>query len=308
MRDARRARYSAAPRCRARLRYRRRAARVVVGAAGIVGVANEVGDRRIAQHASAVGQRRADEAQHLSVGEIDVDRRGIAGPHHFGALGDEGAQFVLGQFPGAGVAAVIHQRDERRLAVGLLVGQRKIIAEGAVDEFGAGIGIEQHDADVDLVERGRQPRRRWHDASAPTRTRRPIFCRNRPVMSGGAAGGRRQQQHARQVRRVVTGHRAVVEEEQRRGRHRNDGADHAGGDAAEGGGKGDDADEQRRGIGDGNEMPVDQEGDQRRRCRESRTGNCAPVELHARSRCLPRIRAPSMPDRCDRARPFCRQS
>ena len=65
-------------------------------------------------------------------------------------------EFVLGQLPGAGVAAVIHQRDEGRLAVGLLVGQLEIIAEGAVDEFGAGIGIEQHDADIDLIERGRQ--------------------------------------------------------------------------------------------------------------------------------------------------------
>ena len=33
------------------------------------------------------------------------------------------------------------------------------MAEGAVDEFGAGVGIQQHDADVDLIERGRQPLR-----------------------------------------------------------------------------------------------------------------------------------------------------
>ena len=50
----------------------------IVGVIGIVGMTDEVGDRRIAQHAPAIGQRRADEAQHLSVGEIDVDRRGIA--------------------------------------------------------------------------------------------------------------------------------------------------------------------------------------------------------------------------------------
>ena len=86
-----------------------------------------------------------------------------------------------------------------------------------------------------------------------------------------------QQQHAGQVRHIVTGGGAVVEEEQRGRYHRNDGTGHAGGDAADGGGKGYDADEQRCGIGDGKEMPVDQEGEQRRRCRKSRTGDCAPV-------------------------------
>ena len=239
-------------------------------------MANEVGDRRIAQHASAIGQRRANEAQHLSVGEIDVDRRGIAGPDHFGALGDERAQFVLGQLPGAGVAAVIHQRDEGRLAVGLLVGQREIIAEGAVDEFGARIGIEQHDADVDLIECGRQAVGGGMMLLLPCERIDPFL----PQQAGderGAAGGRRQQQHARQVRHVVTGRGTVVEEEQRGRRHRNDGAGHAGDDAADGSGQSDDADEQRCGIGDGNDMPVDEEGEQRRRCRKSRTGDCAPV-------------------------------
>ena len=122
-------------------------------------MAHEVGHRRVAQHAPAVGQGGADEAQHLAIAQGDVDRRGIAGPHHLHALRDEGAELILGQLERAGVAAVIHQRDEGRLAVGLFVGQRKIVAEGAVDEFGAGFGVEQHDADIDLVERGRQPRR-----------------------------------------------------------------------------------------------------------------------------------------------------
>ena len=186
------------------------------------------------------------------------------------------AQFVLGQLPGAGVAAVIHQRDEGRLAVGLLVGQLEVIAEGAVDEFGAGIGIEQHDADIDLIERGRQPVGGGVMLLLP-RERVDPFLPEQPGDECGADGGRRQQQHARQVRRVVTGRGAVVEEEQRGRRHRNDGAGHAGDDAADGSGKGHDADEQRRGIGDGKEMPVDQEGEQRRRCRQSRTGDCAPV-------------------------------
>ena len=233
-------------------------------------MADEVGDRRIAQHAPAVGQRGAGEPQHLSVGEVDVDRRGIAGPHHLGAPGDEEAQLVLRQFVGAGIAAVIHQRDEGRLGVGLLVGQRKIVAEGAVDEFRAGVGIEQHDADIDLVERRRQPHRGGMMLLLPGEGVDP-FLPQHSGDHGGADRGGRQQPHARQVGGVVARHRTVVEEEQRRENHRDGGADQAGGKAAYRAGKGDDADEQRRGIGHGNDVPVDEEGDQRRRCRQSGT-------------------------------------
>jgi hypothetical protein len=52
---------------------------------------------------------------------------------------------------------MIHQRDKWRLAVGFLVRQRKIMAERAIDELCAGVGIQQHDADVDLIERGGEP-------------------------------------------------------------------------------------------------------------------------------------------------------
>ena len=139
-------------------------------------MADEVGDRRVAQHAPAVGQRV--QLKRSTWPSARLMLIGVESPARIISVRsrDEGAQFVLRQFVGAGVAAVIHQRDERRLAVGLLVGQREIIAEGAVDEFGAGVGIEQHDADVDLVERRRQPRRRWHGAPAPRRTRRSIFA------------------------------------------------------------------------------------------------------------------------------------
>ena len=65
----------------------------------------------------------------------------------------------------------------------LLVGQREIIAEGAVDEFGAGVGIEQHDADVDLVERGRQPVGGGVMLAAPSAKASTISCRSRPVMT-----------------------------------------------------------------------------------------------------------------------------
>ena len=66
--------------------------------------------------------------------------RFVSGAHHRDACGDEMRELILRQLVGAGVAAVIHQRDEGRPAVGLLVGQRKIVAEGAVDEFRAGVG------------------------------------------------------------------------------------------------------------------------------------------------------------------------
>jgi hypothetical protein len=130
----------------------------------------------------------------------------------------------------------------------------------------ARIGIKQHDADVDLIERGRQAVGGGMMLLVPCERIDP-FLPQEAGDNSGAAGGRRQQQHARQIRHVVTGRGAVVEEEQRGRRHRNDGAGHAGDDAADGRGKGYDADEQRRGIGDGKEMPVDQEGEQRRRCR-----------------------------------------
>src|ERR1700675_2847109 len=41
----------------------------IVGVRGVVGMTDELGDRRIAQHAPAVRQRRATETQYLSVGE-----------------------------------------------------------------------------------------------------------------------------------------------------------------------------------------------------------------------------------------------
>src|SRR4051794_8928896 len=112
---------------------------VELGICRIVAMTNQVGDRRIAEHASAVRQGRATETQYLPVRQLDVDRRGIARSHHLGAPRDEGAQLILRQFKGAGVAAMIHKRDERRFAVGLFVRQRKIMAKSAVDEFRAGI-------------------------------------------------------------------------------------------------------------------------------------------------------------------------
>src|SRR3954451_4780407 len=101
-------------------------------------MANKVSDGRIAQHPSAVRQCRATETQNLAVGEPDVDRSRIARSHHLGAPRDECAQLFFRQFKASGIAAVIDQSDEWRPVVLLFVGKGKIMAERAVDEFGAG--------------------------------------------------------------------------------------------------------------------------------------------------------------------------
>ena len=58
--------------------FRRRATTGNIRRGRVVGVADQIGYRRVAQHSSAVGQRRATETQHLSVLELDIDRRRIA--------------------------------------------------------------------------------------------------------------------------------------------------------------------------------------------------------------------------------------
>ena len=184
---------------------------------------------------------------------------------------------------------MIHQRDEWRLAVGLLVRQREIIAKGAIDEFGAGVGVEQHDADVDLIERRRQTLRGGVMPAFPREGIHPSFPQQ-PGDGGGAGSSQRQHQQAHQIRGVVAGRDAVIEEEQRGASNRDGGGAHARGQPAERGCKSDDANEQRRGIGNGNKMTIDKNGDQSRRCRQGRTVECAPVELHACSRSPTRVR------------------
>ena len=76
-------------------------------------------------------------------------------------------------------------------------------------------GIEQHDADVDLVERRRQPRRGGMMLLLPGERVDP-FLPQQAGDDGGAGRGRRQQPHARQIRNVVAGHRAMIEKEHRR--------------------------------------------------------------------------------------------
>jgi hypothetical protein len=157
--------------------------------------------------------------------------------------------------------------------------QREVVAKGAVDEFGAGIRIKQHDADVDLVECGRKPRRGRVLGLLGSKGVDP-FLPQHAGNDGSAAGRQCEQDHPRDVVSIVARRRAMIEEEQGGKHHRNGGTDQAGDDAADRTRQRDDADEQRRRIGHRHEMAVDGEGDQRHRCRQRRAENCAPVELH----------------------------
>ena len=100
-----------------------------------------------------------------------------------------------------------------------------------------------------------------------------------PGDGGGANSSQRQHRQAHQIRGVVAGRHAVIEEEQRGGSDGNGGGDQARREAAERGCKSDDANEQRGGVGNGNEIAIDKDGDQSRRCRQGRTRDCAPVAV-----------------------------
>lgn len=79
-----------------------------------------------------------------------------------------------GDLVSVGVAAVIHQRDEGRPALGNLVGQRPHLAKRAVDELGTQVAVEQEDAGLDLVKRcaQRQHHAAHHRLGAALRLRR----------------------------------------------------------------------------------------------------------------------------------------
>ena len=100
------------------------------------------------------------------------------------------------------------------LASAFCVGQRKIVAEGAVDEFGAGIGVKQHDADVELVERVRQPR----GGGVVLALQREGIHQSLPQQPGDgsrSARGHRQHREPNEIADLVAGDAAMIEEEQR---------------------------------------------------------------------------------------------
>jgi hypothetical protein len=133
----------------------------------------------------------------------------------------------------------------------------------------------------------------WSSADA---SRAAVACRARHHLlpqqagdDGGAGRGSCEHHQTYEVGHIVAGRRAVIEEKQRRGGDRDCRADHARGKAAQRRRKGDDANEQRRGIGDGEQRSIGRNGDQRRRCRESRAAYGAPVDLHGLFSCLTKI-------------------
>ena len=99
-----------------------------------VGMLHDVGDVGVTQHAPAVRQRGALEAQYFAAAQAQIARLRLANLHMLHALGDIGVQQMLGHVVGAGVATVIHQRDKGGIGVCLGVRQSPHFAEGAVDE------------------------------------------------------------------------------------------------------------------------------------------------------------------------------
>ncbi len=117
---------------------------------------DDVRHRRIAEHASARRQHRAQKAQHLAVAQAQIHRLRMSGLHQRDAFGDIGCELGLRQLIGTRVAPVIHQRHEGGPGVGLLVRQSPHLAERTIDELRAHLGIEQHHAERHMVERRAQ--------------------------------------------------------------------------------------------------------------------------------------------------------
>ena len=145
----------------------------------LVGAAHEVADVAVGHHAAAVGEHLAAAADDLAVCEPDVGRQFVPGLDARGLFRDE-IDLVPGGAQRPGIASVTHQPDERRFAVGDFVWQVPETAERAVDELRAHLGVEQHHADVGLVERRAQRRellvgQRAHDRPRASRE----FARHR---------------------------------------------------------------------------------------------------------------------------------
>jgi hypothetical protein len=144
-----------------------------------VGMADDVGDVGVAEHAAAVGQHGALNAQHRAVGAADVARRAFSAADLADTIGDIGVHLIRRHFVSAYVAAVIEQRYVGRPAFGDCIGQPPNLAKGAVDELGTQVGVEQNDACFYLVHRRTQ---RQHFPAyqrvrpAARRVRDPVFC------------------------------------------------------------------------------------------------------------------------------------
>jgi len=93
------------------------------------------------------------EADDFAVDQTKIDRRLVSRPDLRRPFRHVGGQLAFRHCIGACLATMIHQGDEGRLAVGLVVRQPPHLAKGPIDELRAQLGIEQHDAILDLVQR-----------------------------------------------------------------------------------------------------------------------------------------------------------
>ena len=130
---------------------------VVEGAAKnfqFVHVTNDVGHVGVADHPAAIRQVGALHPDRVATGASQIERRGVAFPDQANTVGDISIDLGGCDLIRHGIAAVIHQGHERRIAVGDRVRQRPHAAEGAVDELGFQVGIQQQHTDIHDVERG----------------------------------------------------------------------------------------------------------------------------------------------------------
>ncbi len=98
----------------------------------------------------------------------------MAGADRFQLLGEIVAEPVRRHRISGVAAAVIHQLDEGRPAVGDVVGHAPELAKGAVDELHAALRVQNDDAVIEVVDAGAQRgklRRQVRRVSAPYRRR-----------------------------------------------------------------------------------------------------------------------------------------
>ena len=117
-----------------------------------VSATNDVGHIRVAQHASASGQRGALKADDVTAGETQVDRPGVTFANVGNSLLDVGVQCNIGHGVSMSVAPVIQQRHEGWPAVRRCVWQSPHGSKGTVDEPRAQTCVEKDDAQGNFVQ------------------------------------------------------------------------------------------------------------------------------------------------------------
>jgi len=115
-------------------------------------LAHQIADIAVSEEPAAVGQCLAVKADDFAGLEPDIERAVMAGADRFELAGEIVAKRVRRHRVSCVAAAVIHQLDETRPAVGDVVGQAPEAAEGAVDELHVARRIEHDDAVIEIVD------------------------------------------------------------------------------------------------------------------------------------------------------------